>query len=246
MRMIARFAFVAAIAFAGPALAGQAVTLKAETVDSDGQVTLGDLFDGAGSAAGVPVATRAGGTVVLDAGAVQTAARRAGLDWTNAEGYRRIIVRSGATAAAGPQAKGAEVLTYARNINPGEIIQPSDLVWAKVAVASADGLADPDMAIGLAARRPLRAGLAAQTRDLTAPLVIKAGDSVTVTYQAGGVSLSLQGKAEGAATAGESVSVLNLVSKKSIQAVALAPGRAVVGPEADRALAARNQRFALR
>lgn len=243
------FALAAALVLAAaPALAGQAVTLKADTLDTDGMVTLGDLFDGAGSAAKTPVATRTGLTVVLDAGAVQAVARRAGLDWPNAEGYRRIVVRSGATAtaAAGPTARGAEALTYARNINSGEIIQPSDLVWTKVVAASADAISDPETAIGMAARRPLRAGMAAQGRDLTAPLVIKAGDPVTVTYQAGGVSLSLQGKAEAAAAAGESVAVTNLTSKKTIQAVASAPGQALVGPAADRFLLARNQRLALR
>ena len=100
--MIARLAFIALIAGAGPALAGQPVTLKAETLDADGQVTLGDLFDGAGSAAKTPVATRTGLTVVLDAGAVQAVARRAGLDWPNAEGYRRIVVRSPSTAVYAP------------------------------------------------------------------------------------------------------------------------------------------------
>ncbi|MDB5423922.1 MAG: flaD, partial [Phenylobacterium sp.] len=40
----------AALTVGGPALAGQPVTLKADTVDSDGMVTLGDLFDGAGAA----------------------------------------------------------------------------------------------------------------------------------------------------------------------------------------------------
>jgi flagella basal body P-ring formation protein FlgA len=245
--MIARLAFIALIAAVGPALAGQPVTLKAETLDADGQVTLGDLFDGAGGAAATPVARRTGTTVVLDAGAVQSVARRAGLNWPNAEGYRRIIVRAGAaSASAGPTARGAEALTYARNINPGEIIQASDLVWAKVVAASADAISDPETAIGMAARRPLRAGRAAQSRDLTAPLVIRAGDPVTVTYQAGGVTLSLQGKAEAAAAAGESVSVQNLASRKSVQAVAAGPGHALVGPAADRFLLARNPRLALR
>ena len=34
---------------AAPALAGQPVTLKSEILDADGMVTLGDLFDGAGT-----------------------------------------------------------------------------------------------------------------------------------------------------------------------------------------------------
>ena len=55
--------------FATAVTAGQPVTLKRETADADGLVTLGDLFDGAGSASDVPVARRSGLTVVLDAGA---------------------------------------------------------------------------------------------------------------------------------------------------------------------------------
>ena len=86
--------------FATAATAGQPVTLKRETADADGLVTLGDLFDGAGTASDVPVARRSGLTVVLDAGAVQQVARRAGLDWANAEGLRRIVVRTGAAPAS--------------------------------------------------------------------------------------------------------------------------------------------------
>ena len=59
------------LTLAGAAQAGQAVTLRAETLDADGVVTLGDLFDGAGSAAEVRVAAKPGLSIVLDAGAVQ-------------------------------------------------------------------------------------------------------------------------------------------------------------------------------
>ena len=86
---------------AAPALAGQAVTLKSETLDADGLVTLADLFDGAGAVGKIAVATRSGGSAVLDAGVVQTVARRAGLDWANAEGVRRIVVRAGSDGGAG-------------------------------------------------------------------------------------------------------------------------------------------------
>jgi len=161
--MIRRFALLlaaplfAVIALASPALAGAPVALKAAPVDDDGMVTLGDLFDGAGAAARVPVAAKPGSSVVLDAGAVQALARRAGLDWPNAEGFRRLIVRSAAPADAGlgVVAKGnVEVLTYARNLNTGEVLQPQDLVWAKVAAAPADAVGDADQAlVGPAADR---------------------------------------------------------------------------------------------
>ncbi len=104
----------ALIALAGPALAAP-VTLKANPVDDDGRVTLGDIFDGAGGAADVLVARRVGPSVVLEAGQLQALARQAGLDWVNPNGLRRVAVRQGVaeepvaataiqTAAAGPVA----------------------------------------------------------------------------------------------------------------------------------------------
>jgi flagella basal body P-ring formation protein FlgA len=237
----------AAMALAGPALAGQPVTLKSNAADADGVVTLGDLFEGAGAAARVPVAGRAGPSVVLDAMAVQMAARRAGLDWANAEGFKKIVVRGGSTAAATAAPRGnVEVLTYARNLAAGEMVQPTDLVWGKAAAAPADAPSDADAVIGLAAKRPLRAGSAVALRDVGAAMVVKANELITVTYEDGGVSLSLQGKALSAAGVGEAVSVQNTSSKKVVQAVVVGPGRAVVGPAAAEMTAARSTRYALR
>ncbi|MBP8245565.1 MAG: flagellar basal body P-ring formation protein FlgA [Phenylobacterium sp.] len=218
---------------AAPALAGQAVTLKSETLDGDGVITLSDLFDGAGAAGKVAVAARPGTSAVLDAGAVQQVARRAGLDWANAEGIRRIVVRAGTDGGGAPVTRGnVEILTYARSLSAGEMVQPQDLVWAKAAAAPMDAPRDAEAVIGMAAKRPLRAGAAVSARDVSAPQVIKAGDAVTVVYEAGGVSLSLEGKAMSAAGIGDTVSVQNTASKKIIQATASGPGQAVVGPTA--------------
>ncbi len=107
--MRALIAAAAALMFAGPALAGP-VTLKANPVDEDGRVTLGELFDGAGAAAGVVVGSRTGPSVVFEAGQLQAIARRAGLDWANPTGLRRVVVRHVAAAPAGaPAAMSAEV-----------------------------------------------------------------------------------------------------------------------------------------
>ena len=106
---------VAALIAAAPALAGP-VTLKANPVDTDGRVTLGDLFDGAGGAANVVVGARNGPSVVFEAGQLQSLARQSGLDWANPTGLRRVVVRNAAmapgaavapileTASAGPAA----------------------------------------------------------------------------------------------------------------------------------------------
>jgi flagella basal body P-ring formation protein FlgA len=237
-------------ALAAPALAGTPVALRPVTVSADTVVTLGDLFDGAGQAAATPIASRTGASVVLNARAIQIAAARAGLDWPNAEGLKTIVVHGGAARAAATAATAArgnvEVLIYARSLQTGEIVKPEDLVWGKAAAAPSDAPGDADAVIGLAARRPLRAGAAVAARDLGAAQVIKAGETVTVTFADQGVSLALEGKAMNSAGVGETLNVQNTVSKKVIQAVATGPGQAVVGPAADRLKAAGPARYALR
>jgi flagella basal body P-ring formation protein FlgA len=226
-------------AHAGP------VTLKAAPVDTDGRVTLGDLFDGTASQAMVAPGPRDGGSVVLDASRVQAAARSQGLSWANPSGVRRITVRSGSAAAVAPtatagttaapaaRAGAVEALTYVRSLPAGAVLSAEDLAWTPVTHAPSDAPSDAEAAIGLAVRKPVRAGSAVSARDLGAARVIAKNDTVSVHYRAGGVMLALQGKALGAAGVGETVRVLNPASKTVVEAVAAAPGLAVVGPQAE-------------
>ena len=246
----------AALATASPALAGTAVSLKADTVSADAVVTLGDLFDGAGAAANVPVASRTGASVVLNARAVQLAAARAGLEWANAEGLRTVVVHGdpvaprSANGAASPGASAphgnVDVLTYARSLKAGEIIQPQDLVWGKAAAAPADAFSDPEAVIGMAAKHALRDGAVVAARDVGRPQVIKSGEAVTVTFNSEGITLALTGKAMNGAGVGETLNVQNTASKKIIQALVTGPGQAVVGPGADSLKADVPSRYALR
>ena len=243
---------LAALLIATPALAGQSVSLRSDTTDADGRITLGELFDGAGAASDVVVATRMGPSAVLDAGAIQIAARRAGLDWSNASGVRRIIVRQGSDGGmagqAGASRGNVEVLAYARSLATGEMVQPEDLVWVKVAASPSDAPRDADDLIGMTVKRPLRQGAAASLRDVSTPQVIKAGDIVAVTYEDAGVALTLQGKAMAAGAIGESLMVQNTASKKIIETVVTGPGSTAVGPQAMRLKANRNNtlRYAAR
>ena len=245
-RRIASFLAGAALAMAAAstALAGEPVQLRSD-VASGRTVTLGDLFDGAGSASDVMIGygAPAGQDAVLDAGEVQRIAREHGLDWANAQGLRRILVRSDEAAQparSGPAGRMIDALTWSRNIAAGEIIQPSDLVYAKAPAFQAPGdmPRDADALIGKAARRPLRAGAVAATHDAIAAEVIRRDDIVQVLYHADGINLTLTGKAMAAAHAGDPVAVLNTASKKVLQAIAIGPDQAVVGPEAEQYRAA--------
>lgn len=191
-------AAAAALALAGPALAGP-VTLKVNPVDSDGRVTLGDLFDGAGAASSVVIGQRAGPSIVFEAGQLQSLARQSGLDWANPTGLRRVVVRNAAMA-------------------------PDAAADATVAAATP----------AVARPAPVRAAYGER--------VISRNDIVEVAYEAGGVRLTISGRAEGAAAVGQRLAVRNLQSNRVIDAVATAPGQAAAGPAARAA----TQHFAAR
>ena len=192
------------LALAGPAMAGP-VTLKANPMDADGAVTLGDVFDGAGPAGGVVVGRRVGPSIVFDAGQLQAQAAQAGLHWGNPTGLRRVVVRNAALA-------------------------PTDAPVPAAAAAT-------DTALPVAART-----VAAPVRAGTAERVISRNDMVEVAYEAGGVRLAITGRAQANAAAGQPVVVLNLQSRRTIDAIATGPGLAVAGPNARSAA----QQFAAR
>ena len=241
-RIVLAFAAIYLTA-ASAATAGTPVTLRPDPA-SGPSIMLGDLFTGATPAVthvvvgnGAP----AGLNAVLDAGEVQQIAHMNGLDWANPTGIRRIIVHGGAIApeasrpATVASEKMVDVLSYARSLAAGEVVQPGDLTYAKIPAFQApqDPPRDAAEIIGKAARRPLKSGTAVASLDVTAAQVIKRDDMIAVAFHAEGMVLTLQGKALAGAAMGETLNVMNLTSKKVIQAVAIGPDQAVVGPEAE-------------
>lgn len=249
--LVALAAVSAALALlAGPTPArATPVDLRADIAAPNGKVTLGDIFDDAGAAGAVVVASggQPGGSLIMEARQVQAVAAAHGLDWDNARGMGRLIarvtsapVRQSQSQSQGRRARTEEVLTYARDFTAGEIVQAEDIVWAPPSGFGSpiDAPRDARGVIGQAARRPLRAGTAVSLADLSAPKVIRKDDMVTVAFAADGIKLVLQGKALSGAAVGDVIDILNPASKKVIQAVASGPDQAVVGPEADRIKAA--------
>lgn len=102
MRFPTRILLSVLILLAAPAAAGaaQIVTLRPSPEAEGATVTLGDLFDGAGEAAGV-VVTRApepGAEISVDAQWLRGAAAREGLQWDNPIGLARVTVGRAARA----------------------------------------------------------------------------------------------------------------------------------------------------
>ena len=226
------------------------VDLRPDITAPDGNLTLGDLFENAGPASAVVVATggRDGGSLVLSALYLQKLAADNGLEWGNARKLNRLIARvepsAGSRSSNGGGAAGdrravvtSEVLVYSRDFAAGEVVGPEDIVWATPSGYGTplDAPRDSRRVIGQAVRRPIRAGAAVSLADLASPKLIHKDDVVQVAYAAGGIKLVLQGKAMASAALGETVDIQNPSSKKIIQAVAVGPDEAVVGPEAERA-----------
>ena len=239
-----------------PALAQQAqLSLRTSVTDADGQITLGDLFDNAGDAAGVVVGTRQGTTAILDAAQVQAIAARNGAYWDNPNGLRRIIVSGGADGApaanatamtgtaspafqAGPAVSAAprniQVLVFTHAMNTGDVVQPEDLQYAQVASTGGAVPSDPSAVVGKTARYPLREGGVAHLSDLTSPTVAKRGQTLAVTWSSGSLSLTMDGILQKDAAVGDLVQVQNPASLKLIDVVVTGPGQGVAGPAADR------------
>ena len=249
---LARLALVAALAFGAAAqvqaqdgAARRPVVLLPDPVSHGGRVVLGDLFSGLTPAeAGTLVASGAeeGRSLVLSSAQVQALAARVGLEWKNETGLRRVIVVGEAAAKAEGRGRATvaaprqrQVLVYARNIPTGDVIAAEDLVFGDPPPEAflSQPLNDPDAAAGRIARHALRAGSPVIARDLVMAKVIHRDDVVVVTFADDGMMLSLQGKALNEAAVGDVVQVVNPMSKKIVEAVASAPGHALIGPAAE-------------
>lgn len=243
---------LAALAFTlvagGMADAQQAqVRLRAAPVAEGGQITLGDLFENAGAAAGVVVgrAPGPGQRAVFSAPVLQNRAARAGLVWPNAEGVREVVVQGAARSAAaapgpgpGPSAQpaaqqlaedGREVAVLTRPIARGEAILIDDVAFMPASRATpADAITELDALVGMSARRSLAADRPLRPGDVMVTPLVKRGEPVTLLFQSGSVRITLRGRALEDGGAGETIRVLNSDSERTVEAIVEGPGLARV------------------
>jgi flagella basal body P-ring formation protein FlgA len=121
----------------------------------------------------------------------------------------------------------AAVLT--RGVERNEILKSSDVVIERRprAEAGAD-VASRDRAVGMQARKQLRAGQALKVADLAKPDLVQRDQSVTLIYETSGLYLTIRGKALEGGTEGDVVNVLNLQSKRTVSGVVIGRGQVAV------------------
>lgn len=128
----------------------------------------------------------------------------------------------------------------ARDVAIGDTILESDLTTIELPAdrVSASLLTSSVSLAGQAARRPLRAHAPLFSYDVKKPVVVKKGELVMVVYALPGIELTAQGQAQADAGKGDTVSILNTRSRRTIEARVVGPGMvSVAGPGATLAAA---------
>src|SRR3954447_18932942 len=128
-----------------------------------------------------------------------------------------------------------EAAVLARNIERNEVIKSSDVVVERrpKAEVGAD-YAARERAVGMQARRQLRAGQALKAADLAKPDLVQRDQTVTLIYEAVGLYLTVRGKALEGGTEGDVVNVLNLQSKRTVSGVVTGRGQITISAPATR------------
>jgi flagellar basal body P-ring formation protein FlgA len=136
---------------------------------------------------------------------------------------------TGAPAAA--EVNGTRIVVPAHDIARGEVIADSDLSYLTVANApNVSGIVmSMDDVGGMQARRVLRAGEPLRSDDLRRPILVTKGTTVTMTFDAPGVTLTAIGKAMSEGGLGETVTILNPISYRQITGVVTGAGQVRAG-----------------
>jgi len=122
-----------------------------------------------------------------------------------------------------------EVAVLTRDIDRSEMLRSSDVAQERRPKAEVTG--EPalrERAVGMQLRRPMRAGTPIRVADIAKPEFVSRDQSVTVIYQVPGIYLTTRGKAIESGAEGDTVSVLNLQTKRTLTGVVTARGQVTV------------------
>lgn len=131
-----------------------------------------------------------------------------------------------------------EAAILSRNIERNEIVKTADvLIERRPKTEIGADLASRDRAVGMQARKPLRAGQPLRSADLAKPDLVQRDQTVTLTYETAGLYLTMRGKATEGGTEGDIVNVMNLQTKRIVQGTVIGPGQISVVAPAPRRIA---------
>ncbi len=107
-----------------------------------------------------------------------------------------------------------------RTIARGELITDGDIAFVETSdMRSGHFVHNASDLVGKEARRPLRSQTPVRTSDVAAPVLVKKGALVTLTYHIEGLKLTHQGVAMTAGSEGDIISIQNAQSERTLKGV---------------------------
>lgn len=140
------------------------------------------------------------------------------------------------------RAQSVEAIPVLKNrVAPGETISRSDIEWMQVPAGRySSGYIDQiNDLIGQTPRRSLLIGAPIRASDISKPEAVSKNGLITMVAQAPGMTITATGRALEGGSIGDVIQVMNLQSKKTIQATITGPGLVQV-ITAPRVIAAAN------
>lgn len=141
---------------------------------------------------------------------------------------RKSIMALPLLLLAGAPAMAEEVWVAARALLPGDILGDDDVTARALPRPRSDAVPATSDLVGMEVRRRVAAGLPLTNRDVGARRLVKANATVTVIWNIGTLSLSMQGRALQAGALGEEIRVLNTNSSRTVRGTVLASGQVEV------------------
>lgn len=134
-------------------------------------------------------------------------------------------------ALADQAAQNERIVVPARDIQRGETIADSDLRYEMVVpgAATSGTVVSMNDLTGMEARRFLHAGEPVRPDDVRHPILVTKGSTVTISFDAPGISLTAIGRAMTEGGIGDTVTVLNPASYRQISGTVTGSGTVRVG-----------------
>ena len=142
----------------------------------------------------------------------------------NESGLAPVKLRFSGTAV-----ETVEAAVLARSLERNDVLKSSDVVTERRPKTEVGpDVLTRDRAVGMQARRQLRAGQALRGADVVRPDLVQRDQGVTLIYETAGIHLTVLGKALDSGTEGDIVNVLNLQSKRTVSGVVVGRGRVAI------------------
>lgn len=247
------FAFTSLSLFSTLAMAQDgAVRLRAAPTISGGQITIGDLFENTGANANKVLARapNQGQSTVFSAAALQARAASMGVTWRNQEGARQVVVRgaqserpqfgsanavmpsttvTSAQNAPAANVANAPIAVLSRDVARNELITAQMISWIEPSgPLGNDVIIDAEELVGNIAKRQISAQTPVRKTDVAAAFAVRRGQPVTLIHEAGGLRISLRGRALTDGIIGGSIRAVNIATNKPLEAIVEAEGMARV------------------